>query len=133
MKFETIFKILYCPDPGYEDGVGPESSMLQLLMIVVLWIIIALLLFMFRYLFRSPMSNLPFVSLKVRGGESLGMRLGESVEIVRYIFLMCVCWGGGGRHWTHLIFQTPFVAHIDPKVKWCLLDNHPRFYHSAFR
>ena len=47
---------------------------------------------------------------------------------------MCVCvWGGEGRHWTHLTFQTPFVAHIDPKVKWCLLDNHPRFYHLAFR
>ena len=78
------------------------------------------------------MSNLPCVSLKVRGGESLGMRLGESVEIVSINFFN-VCVLGGGRHWTHLTFQTPFVAHIDPKVKWCLLDNHPRFYHSAFR
>ena len=33
------------------------------------------------------MSNLPCVSpLKVRGGESLGMRLGESVEIVSIYF-----------------------------------------------
>ena len=55
MKFETIFFILYWPDPGYEGGVGPDSSMLQLLMIVLLWIIIALLLFMFRYNVSGPL------------------------------------------------------------------------------
>ena len=36
------------PDPGYEGGTGSDSSMLQFAMVVVLWIIIALLLFLFR-------------------------------------------------------------------------------------
>ena len=51
MQYKTIF-IFYSPlspDPGYEGGMGSDSFMPQLVLIVLLWIIIALLLFMFRY------------------------------------------------------------------------------------
>jgi len=45
--FERHVGFLY-PDPGYEGGTGSDSSMFQFAMVVVLWIIIALLLFLFR-------------------------------------------------------------------------------------
>lgn len=35
-------------DPGYEGGGGDSSSMFQLGIVLVLWIVVALLLFIFR-------------------------------------------------------------------------------------
>ena len=43
--------VCVCVDPGYEPGSGEEdgsSGLTQALMIVVLWFIVALVLFLFR-------------------------------------------------------------------------------------
>jgi hypothetical protein len=36
-------------DPGFEGGGGESTGMFQLGLIIVLWIVVALLLFIFRY------------------------------------------------------------------------------------
>ena len=45
---EGLYSTLVFSDPGYEGGGGDSSGMFQLALILVLWIVIAVLLFIFR-------------------------------------------------------------------------------------
>ena len=45
---EGLYSALVFSDPGYEGGGGDSSGMFQLALILVLWIVIAVLLFIFR-------------------------------------------------------------------------------------
>lgn len=114
----------------------------QLVLIVLLWIIIALLLFMFRYpavrgrkhpdfrllanhsRFSPP--NMGEERIWKQGHPTVGKKQNIGVNITHYRMYLEEL---GVWHWSHFTSRPSFVhvaqsLHIDTKVEWH--DSHPR-------